>query len=225
MPDGAAIVGGLDVTQVTELFSAPVVVAQAHTRELTSCRLPIRLHDALGARTSTLRRRTFAAGRLAAARATDAATGSPCWLGIDGRGAPIWPRGLVGSLSHTDDVAVCAVAPARHGRLGIDIEPAESGPQLVGAVKRICTTDEIARVMASADPSATVLRLFCAKEALYKALPRRSQAGWRFTSTSLQWARLDDQAKAILDVVDGPAVGATVTTASIGTYVVAAVVV
>src|SRR5437868_11413851 len=44
-------------------------------------------------------------------------------------GAPAWPAGIVGSLSHDDEVAVAAVAPSRGiAALGIDIEPAEPLP-------------------------------------------------------------------------------------------------
>ena len=41
-------------------------------------------------------------------------------------GAPLWPRGIVGSLAHDRAVAVAAVARAADiSCLGIDIEPAE----------------------------------------------------------------------------------------------------
>src|SRR3989440_8524351 len=40
-------------------------------------------------------------------------------------GAPIWPAGVVGSLTHDSRVAVAAVATSRDvGALGIDVEPA-----------------------------------------------------------------------------------------------------
>jgi 4'-phosphopantetheinyl transferase EntD len=44
-------------------------------------------------------------------------------------GAPLWPRGIVGSLAHDHAVAVAAVARAGDiSCLGIDIEPAEPLP-------------------------------------------------------------------------------------------------
>src|ERR1700748_3099431 len=44
-------------------------------------------------------------------------------------GAPLWPRGIVGSLAHDRAVAVAAVARAADvSCLGIDIEPAEPLP-------------------------------------------------------------------------------------------------
>src|SRR5580692_7617313 len=69
------------------------------------------------------RRAEFVAGRLCAREAL-AALGAPSTRvprGIDG--APEWPTGFVGSISHTAELAFAAVAPAAEARgLGLDVE-------------------------------------------------------------------------------------------------------
>ena len=81
-------------------------------------------------------------------------------------GAPIWPRGIVGSLAHDSDVAVAAVAPRREfAGIGIDIEPAQALPPEL--VKTIATRRE----RLSLDASVYGGRLlFVAKEAVFKAV-------------------------------------------------------
>jgi 4'-phosphopantetheinyl transferase EntD len=80
--------------------------------------------------------------------------------------APIWPDGLVGSLSHSPHIAVAAIArSADLAGLGIDIEPREGiEPELA----RIVLTPR-ERIVADDDP---VLghACFAIKEAVYKAV-------------------------------------------------------
>ena len=118
-------------------------------------------------RAAPRRIREFATGRLAARRALDA-------LGLpdhaipraDGR-APCWPAGVVGSITHTRDLAVAGAALAADVcGLGIDLEGAERvGPELHA---RLFT----ARERAELDPhdAARAALLFSAKEAGYKAV-------------------------------------------------------
>lgn len=81
------------------------------------------------------------------------------------RGAPVWPQGYVGSLAHDETVAVAAVARSRDLRsVGIDIEPAEPLPP---ELTEIVTMP--ADVLASPDDVASRV-LFCAKEAVFKAV-------------------------------------------------------
>ncbi len=81
---------------------------------------------------------------------------------------PLWPGGILGSITHAGELAVAAVArDGSVGGLGIDLE-------LTGRVtdrlySRVFTAAERARVEASTEPDlATVL--FSAKEAGYKAV-------------------------------------------------------
>lgn len=81
-------------------------------------------------------------------------------------GAPVWPPGIVGSMSHHASVAVAAVALGRDfSALGIDIEPAEPLP--ADLLDLVATPQERERI--AEDPFRGRL-LFAAKEAVYKAV-------------------------------------------------------
>ena len=81
-------------------------------------------------------------------------------------GAPIWPKGIRGSLAHDSRVAVAAVGTTEKlEAVGIDVEPAEIlSPDLLDLVT---TPRERARI--DSDPYRGRL-FFVAKEAAYKAV-------------------------------------------------------
>jgi 4'-phosphopantetheinyl transferase EntD len=84
----------------------------------------------------------------------------------DSTGAPIWPPGIVGSLSHDAETVVAAVArSSEFSGVGIDVEPAEPLPP--DLLDIVATPGE--RRALDADPYAGRL-LFAAKEAAYKAV-------------------------------------------------------
>lgn len=87
-------------------------------------------------------------------------------------GAPIWPRGIVGSLAHDSDVAVAAVAPRREfAGIGVDIEPARAlSPELL---KTIATRREQLSLGASVYAGRL---LFVMKEAVFKAVADLDQS-------------------------------------------------
>ncbi len=116
------------------------------------------------------RRREFAAGRAAARQAMDALglPKRPIPMGRDR--APVWPEGVVGSISHSD--AFCLAAVARSDRvlaLGVDVEP--DLPLEETLWDSVLTPDELAWL--SARPAGERGRLarliFSAKECVYKA--------------------------------------------------------
>ena len=81
-------------------------------------------------------------------------------------GAPIWPRGIVGSLAHDDTMAVAAVARAADvSCLGIDIEAAEPLPGELAEL--ISTRTERLRY---GKGFLQGRQLFVAKEAVFKAV-------------------------------------------------------
>jgi 4'-phosphopantetheinyl transferase EntD len=81
-------------------------------------------------------------------------------------GAPVWPPGIVGSMAHDDEVAVATVVRCTCLRsIGIDVEPAKALPREV--VRIVATAAERARYNAAVLESRI---LFCAKEAVFKAL-------------------------------------------------------
>src|SRR5271168_670818 len=76
-------------------------------------------------------RRLSGAARIVARTLLQQLGVSPCSIPKDGKGAPVWPPGVVGSLAHADDIAVAAVALESNGlSIGIDIEPDVDLPDL-----------------------------------------------------------------------------------------------
>jgi len=121
------------------------------------------------ARAAPRRRVEFAAGR-AAARAAMVRLGlppAPVPAGPDR--APVWPRGLTGSLTHNQTLCIAAVARSDAFRaIGVDVE--EDAPLPEDLIATICTLAE--RAWLACQPSQTrghLARLiFSAKECAYK---------------------------------------------------------
>jgi 4'-phosphopantetheinyl transferase EntD len=155
--------------ELGELFPVGVVVGIAtpemwegplHPEEETSIRNAV-----------PKRRREFAAGRNCARRAL-------ARLGVEDRPLAVgndrevrWPEGIVGSISHCDDL--CAVALARReitAGIGLDVEHGD--PLESGLVPLICTPAEQARSKAwpvrSGPPWSKLM--FVAKESVYKCV-------------------------------------------------------
>ncbi|WP_420122466.1 4'-phosphopantetheinyl transferase family protein [Nakamurella sp.] len=117
------------------------------------------------------RRREFTVAR-ACARQALRRLGAPAGAIPPGRaGEPLWPAGVVGSITHCPGFAAAAVAPRSQLRtLGIDAEPHEPLPDEVLALT--ASAAEIAHLdtLVAADRRVHWGRLlFCTKEALYKA--------------------------------------------------------
>jgi 4'-phosphopantetheinyl transferase EntD len=114
------------------------------------------------------RRREFAAGRLCARRALErlGIRGYP--LLADAEGIPLWPCGVVGSISHAPDYCGTVVARRQAWRgIGLDVEQiARVHPSLWS---RLFTAEE-ARWLGSraGDRNAMAAVLFSAKEAFFK---------------------------------------------------------
>ncbi len=111
-------------------------------------------------------RRASGAVRIVARRLLAQLGFAGCAVPKANSGMPIWPTGVVGSLTHDARVAAAAVAMQRDfSALGIDIEPAEALPpelwELVATPRERAEIDE--------GPYHGRL-LFAAKEAVYKAV-------------------------------------------------------
>lgn len=129
------------------------------------------------------RRSDFLMGRLAAVAALRR-LGAEGSVGRSPEGAPVWPEGIAGSLTHHSGVAAAVVGrqgsglcpsdgdPGRElAGLGIDICPRLHGDRL-RAVVRQCLT-EAERERWASEESATLA--FAAKESIYKAAYPRAQ--------------------------------------------------
>jgi 4'-phosphopantetheinyl transferase EntD len=109
------------------------------------------------------RRAEFAAGRVRAREAMAALGVAPVALPVGARRMPVWPRGVVGSITHCAGLAAAAVAWADDLlALGIDAEPAAPlEPDVLAVV-----TTPAEREALDGELAGTVV--FCAKEAFYK---------------------------------------------------------
>lgn len=87
------------------------------------------------------------------------------------RGAPQWPDGVVGSITHCAGYRACAVARADDiVTIGLDAEPHDKLPDGVLGVIALESEQERLASLAAAVPGVSWDRiLFCAKETVYKA--------------------------------------------------------
>jgi 4'-phosphopantetheinyl transferase EntD len=127
--------------------------------------------EELVARAVPRRRAEFRAARLCA-RAAMASLGvapAPLLRGVHGE--PLWPAGVVGSLTHCVGYRAAAVAHANRVRgVGIDAEPNEPLPD--GVLDAVTSARErrMVRALAAALPAVRWDRLlFSAKETVFKA--------------------------------------------------------
>jgi 4'-phosphopantetheinyl transferase EntD len=123
------------------------------------------------ARAADSRRREFATARTCA-RTALARLGQPMAAVLPGpRGAPQWPEGVVGSITHCAGYRAAAVALARDVvSLGVDAEPDEALPDH-GMLELIALDSERIRLgeLAARTPGISWDRLlFSAKESVYK---------------------------------------------------------
>ena len=133
------------------------------------------------------RRREFAWGRSAAHCALQriGVPWSPILKGKNNE--PLWPPGVVGSISHTDQLAIAAVARCQHyAGIGIDIEWSQRKISL-SIADRICLPAEKAWVESCGDPLARLLMLFSAKESVFKAFFPIARIFLGFTDAELHW--------------------------------------
>jgi 4'-phosphopantetheinyl transferase EntD len=116
------------------------------------------------------RRREFTTGRACARKALARLGLPPAPIAAGPRGQPLWPEGVVGSITHCAGYRACALARAAEiAAIGIDAEP--NGPLPDGVLSEIACARERARLaeLERADPAIHWDRLlFSAKEAVYK---------------------------------------------------------
>jgi 4'-phosphopantetheinyl transferase EntD len=127
--------------------------------------------QALIARAVDKRRREFTTVRGCARQALARLGYEPAAILPGQRGAPRWPAGIVGTMTHCEGYRACALALDRDVRtLGVDAEP--DGPLPEGVLDAIALTEEL-DMLHELDARTTGVHwdrlLFSAKEAVYKA--------------------------------------------------------
>ncbi|MFI9150888.1 4'-phosphopantetheinyl transferase [Streptomyces sp. NPDC053367] len=148
-------------TEVCELFADP--------DDITSTLFPEEAELVAGA--VDKRRREFAAVRLCARTALARLGVAPAPILPGERGAPGWPDGIVGSMTHCDGYRGAVVARSSAVvSIGVDAEP--HGPLPEGVEESVMLPEERATLarLAARRPDISWDRLmFSAKESVYKA--------------------------------------------------------
>jgi len=154
---------------IEEILPAGVQVVEAFTDAPGLTLFPE--EEAVIARAVEKRRREFTTTRCCA-RSALAGLGLPAVPILPGlRGAPIWPPGVVGSMTHCLGYRAAAVARATQvTAIGLDAEPNEPLPE--GVLPVIADEGEqawVARLTAQRPQFSWDRILFSAKESVYKA--------------------------------------------------------
>jgi 4'-phosphopantetheinyl transferase EntD len=154
---------------IEDILSAPVVAVEEFGDVPDAVLFPD--EEAVIAKAVDKRRREFSTTR-ACARSALAKLGLPPVPIVPGlRGAPQWPSGVVGSITHCAGYRACAVA--RNDEvitIGLDAEPHDRLP--AGVLDAISSATERARLAALTAARSDVCwdrMLFSAKESVYKA--------------------------------------------------------
>jgi 4'-phosphopantetheinyl transferase EntD len=143
--------------------------------------------QALGPRAVEGRRAFFALGRAAARDALrELDPSEPGAIPRGSGGEPLWPEGIVGTISHSRELAVAVVGGRRdYVGLGVDVEDLGRGPS-PRAARLVCRPSEMKWV----DPESGTVRLallFSAKEAVFKALYPIEGVWLGFADAELTW--------------------------------------
>jgi 4'-phosphopantetheinyl transferase EntD len=154
---------------ITDILPSQVVAAEEFGDVLDIVLFPE--EEAVIAKAVDKRRREFTTAR-ACARASLAKLGLPPVPIVPGlRGAPQWPAGVVGSMTHCAGYRASAVAHSHEVvTIGLDAEPHDKLP--AGVLEHVASPDEQARLAALAVARPDVCwdrMLFSAKESVYKA--------------------------------------------------------
>ncbi|MFF4534559.1 4'-phosphopantetheinyl transferase [Streptomyces aureus] len=154
-----------------ELLPESVVAVESHGDDGTGDASLYPEELAVLSRAVGKRRREFASVRVCARRAMDKLGVAPGPVLPGERGAPRWPAGVIGSMTHCEGYAAAALARAGElASLGIDAEPHLTLPDDV--LEAVALPGESARLelLGARMPAVHWDRLlFSAKESVYKA--------------------------------------------------------
>ncbi|UXY31121.1 4'-phosphopantetheinyl transferase family protein [Streptomyces sp. HUAS TT20] len=156
---------------IEELLPDSVVAVELHGDDAIQEAPLYPEEEALMVRAVAKRRREFSSVRACARRAMEklGVAAQPILTGESG--APRWPAGLVGSMTHSEGYCAAALVRAADlASLGIDAEPDEPLPEDVVPYVCLPTERERLRELATERPDIHWDRiLFSAKESVYKA--------------------------------------------------------
>ncbi len=158
-----------DTLHITDLFPDCVATACRLIGNSTGDLYPQELE--LISKAIDKRRHEFAAGRACAREALGAIGYAPMPILRAASSAPLWPKGILGTISHSHTWAGAAVARAEHlAGIGLDIETV--GRVTKNIARKVLTGAESALFhnLPAEEQKAFLALLFSAKEAVYKCL-------------------------------------------------------
>jgi 4'-phosphopantetheinyl transferase EntD len=154
---------------IEEILPAAVIVEEARADSLEVVLFPE--EEATIGQAVEKRRREFTTARACARRALERLELPPLPIPSGTRGEPLWPAGVVGSITHCEGYRACALARTEDLiTIGIDAEPNEPLPE--GVLGEIAGAEELRWLgdLAGGMPGMHWDRLlFSAKESVYKA--------------------------------------------------------
>lgn len=118
------------------------------------------------------RRAEYLAGRIISKVALKQLNSPILQVGTGEHRSPTWPTGIVGSISHDDEHAICAVRSESDAKsVGVDIEPIICESVIENIRTQIISEDEYKLIVSSTINHQVAFTLFySAKEALFKAI-------------------------------------------------------
>lgn len=127
--------------------------------------LPVKMRDV-----ACVRRQEYIAGRYCAIQAAKMVGFNLAELPSADTREPMWPAGVVGSITHSKQMAISCVAQSSEiASVGIDAEELIK-PVLGNEVENVIASDEELALINKFEFQKGITILFSAKEALYKAL-------------------------------------------------------
>ncbi|MEG3162878.1 4'-phosphopantetheinyl transferase superfamily protein [Sphingomonas sp. LB2R24] len=194
------------LTEIASHFPPGVGVA---TLVPEGCNRPLFLEEkALIVGTAEIRRHHFTAGRTCAREALRQIGGPAVPLLRSANGAPIWPSGYVGSITHSQGIC-CAVAASalEVEAVGIDAELLTTLD--LDVVRMICRPNEMENIAALSDPNDGLwpLLTFSAKEAFYKCFSSITDHFLEFRDVSVRFCTLEPGKRGTFSItIEAPAV-------------------
>lgn len=147
----------------------------------------------------------FAAGRLCARRALRAFGILEVPLGIRADRRPDWPRGIVGSISHTRDFCGVVAAPSeRFASIGFDAEIAGGVDDDLWPALFVAREIAFLRSLELSQRATAATVLFGAKEAYYKCHFGITPTWLDFTDVTVTLANVEGATHGTFDVCPNP---------------------
>lgn len=167
-----------------ELFPEPVITwccrIQDYTDEL------FQNERSIVSKAIDKRRFEFSCGRVCARKALDRMGQKPVPILHDKNGRPVWPKGFVGSISHSSSWAGAAISRSKQVfTIGFDIETIDRIRAPI--LKRIITASEQSRINKLTGQACQnyAALIFSAKEAFFKSFSSHYSKPLRFKDISI----------------------------------------